>query len=171
MCKNTCELDIVLSRTVHILSTNALIKLTMPWTTGPLVLIFLVELIIMQYYHITIIIRKSLSQYYFRQGSNIKLHHHNITISESHSILINFADFIKTRIPVKIPNITAFSNITFATILTNIFGKQKYFCSHTFINLDRKKLQNVFLTEREKSTGTKTTKLSMVEEPIDDSYQ
>ena len=33
--KNTCELDIVLTRTVNILSTNKLIKLTMLWTTGP----------------------------------------------------------------------------------------------------------------------------------------
>ena len=33
--KNTCELDIVLSRTINILTTNKLIKLTMLWTTGP----------------------------------------------------------------------------------------------------------------------------------------
>ena len=33
--KNTCELDIVLTRTVNILTTNKLIKLTMLWTTGP----------------------------------------------------------------------------------------------------------------------------------------
>ena len=33
--KNTCELDIVLTRTVHILTTNKLVKLTMLWTTGP----------------------------------------------------------------------------------------------------------------------------------------
>ena len=32
--KNTCELDIVLTRTVNILTTNELIKLTMLWTTG-----------------------------------------------------------------------------------------------------------------------------------------
>ena len=33
--KNTCELDIVLTRTVNILTTNKLVKLKMLWTTGP----------------------------------------------------------------------------------------------------------------------------------------
>ena len=33
--KNTCELDIVLTRTVNILTTNDLVKLMMLWTTGP----------------------------------------------------------------------------------------------------------------------------------------
>ena len=33
--KNTCELNIVLTRTVNILTTNKLVKLTMLWTTGP----------------------------------------------------------------------------------------------------------------------------------------
>ena len=33
--KNTCELDIVLTKTVKILTINELIKLTMLWTTGP----------------------------------------------------------------------------------------------------------------------------------------
>ena len=33
--KNTCELDIVLTRIVNILATHELIKLTMPCTTGP----------------------------------------------------------------------------------------------------------------------------------------
>ena len=33
--KNTCELDIVLTRTVNSLTTKALVKLTMLWTTGP----------------------------------------------------------------------------------------------------------------------------------------
>ena len=32
--KNTCELDIVLTRTVKILTTNKLVKLTMLWRTG-----------------------------------------------------------------------------------------------------------------------------------------
>ena len=32
--KNTCELDIVLTRTVNILTTNELVKLTMLWTTA-----------------------------------------------------------------------------------------------------------------------------------------
>ena len=33
--QNTCELDIVLTRAVNILTTNELIKLTMLWTSGP----------------------------------------------------------------------------------------------------------------------------------------
>ena len=33
--KNTCELDILLTRTVNILTTNELIKLTQLWTSGP----------------------------------------------------------------------------------------------------------------------------------------
>ena len=33
--KNTSELDIALARTVNILPTNELVKLTMLWTTGP----------------------------------------------------------------------------------------------------------------------------------------
>ena len=33
--KNTCELDIILTRTVNILTTNKLVTLTMLWTTGP----------------------------------------------------------------------------------------------------------------------------------------
>ena len=33
--KNTCELDIDLTRLVNILTTNELVKLTMLWTTGP----------------------------------------------------------------------------------------------------------------------------------------
>ena len=33
--KNTCELDIVLTRTVNILTSNELVKLTMLWTIGP----------------------------------------------------------------------------------------------------------------------------------------
>ena len=33
--KNTCELDILLTRAVNILTTNELVKLTMLWTTGP----------------------------------------------------------------------------------------------------------------------------------------
>ena len=35
LSKNTCELDIVLIRAVKILTTNALVKLKMLWTTGP----------------------------------------------------------------------------------------------------------------------------------------
>ena len=37
--QNTCELDIVLTRTVNILTTNELVKLTMLWTTGPWLLV------------------------------------------------------------------------------------------------------------------------------------
>ena len=33
--KTTCDLDIVLTGTVNILTTNELVKLTMLWTTGP----------------------------------------------------------------------------------------------------------------------------------------
>ena len=33
--KNTCEFGIVLTRTVNILTTNELLKLTTLWTTGP----------------------------------------------------------------------------------------------------------------------------------------
>ena len=33
--KNTCDLDIVVTRTANILTTNELVKLTMLWTTGP----------------------------------------------------------------------------------------------------------------------------------------
>ena len=33
--KNTCELDIVLTRKFNILTPNELVKLTMLWTTGP----------------------------------------------------------------------------------------------------------------------------------------
>ena len=33
--KNACELDILLTRTVNILTTNELVKLTMLWTTLP----------------------------------------------------------------------------------------------------------------------------------------
>ena len=33
--KNTYAIDIVLTRTVNILATNELVKLTMLWTTGP----------------------------------------------------------------------------------------------------------------------------------------
>ena len=35
LSKHTCELDIVLTRTSNILTTNELVKLTMLWTTGP----------------------------------------------------------------------------------------------------------------------------------------
>ena len=56
---------------------------------------------------------------------------------------MNFAGFIKTILPVKIPNITALSNISFATILTNIFcTTEAPFLFSYFVNLDKKELQN-----------------------------
>ena len=68
------------------------------------------------------------------------MHHDSdtITISKSHSILMNFFDFIKTGLPVNIPCIIAISNISFATILAYIFGKQKSFFCSWFFNLDKK---------------------------------
>ena len=41
--KSTCELDIVLTRTVNILTTYELVKLRMLWTTGPWLLYFLTQ--------------------------------------------------------------------------------------------------------------------------------
>ena len=68
------------------------------------------------------------------------MHHDTITISKSHGVLMNFVYYIKTRLPVKIPNITALSNFSFATILTNIVVKQKSFLFSYFVNLDKKRL-------------------------------
>ena len=48
------------------------------------------------------------------------MHHDTISIP----IQMNFVDFKKTGLPVKIPNITALSKLSFATILTNSFAKQ-----------------------------------------------
>ena len=84
---------------------------------------FIICLIIRADYHAKLWLSQSLSEislswYYHNQGSNIRMHHDTITISKSHSMLMNFVDFIKTWIPVKIPNITALSNISFPTILT-----------------------------------------------------
>ena len=39
--KNTCEFDIVLTRTVNILTTNELVKVTMLWTTGPWMILWI----------------------------------------------------------------------------------------------------------------------------------
>ena len=69
---------------------------------------------------------------------SITVHHNTITILKSHNILMNFVVFYETGLPVKIPNITALSNINFATIL-NIFAKQKSFCFSYFVNLDKNK--------------------------------
>ena len=65
------------------------------------------------------------------------MHHDTITISKSHSILMNFVDFIKTGLPVKKPDITALSNIRLATILTNTIAKEKSFLFSNFVNLDK----------------------------------
>ena len=66
---------------------------------------------------------------------------------------MNFVDFIKPRLPVKIPTITALSNISFAIILTYIFAKQKSFLFSYFVNLDKKASEWYY---RRKYTGTKT---------------
>ena len=53
--KNACELDIVLTRTFNILTTNELVKLTMLWTTGPwflLTFFFGEYLVSTNYWHI-----------------------------------------------------------------------------------------------------------------------
>ena len=57
---------------------------------------------------------------------------------------MNFLDFIKKKkLPVKLSNITAISNISFATILTNIFCKTDiFFVLILYVNLDKKNLQN-----------------------------
>ena len=53
---------------------------------------------------------------------------------------MSFVDFIKNRLPVKIPDIKALSNISFAIIWTNIFAKQKScFLLSNYVNLDKKK--------------------------------
>ena len=57
--KNNCELDIVLTRTVHILITNELVKLTMLWTTEPLSLLFFPK-------HSGV---KEKGEYYYEEGS------------------------------------------------------------------------------------------------------
>ena len=64
---------------------------------------------------------------------------HHDTIRNSNQM--NVVDFIKTVPPVKIPNITALSNISFGIILTNTFAKQKSFLFSNFVNLDKQKLQ------------------------------
>ena len=51
---------------------------------------------------------------------------------------MDFIDFIKTWLPVKIPNITALSKFIFTTILTNTFAKQKSFLFSNLVNLDKK---------------------------------
>ena len=69
----------------------------------------------------------------------------------------------------KIPNITALSNISFATILTNIFAKYKTFLFSCFVNLDNKKLQYC-ITEGENVQEPKLSKLSTFEGTVSDSY-
>ena len=93
----------------------------------------------------------------------ITMHHNTITISKPHSILMNFVDFIKTGLPVKIPNITALLNSSFCQHFNKHFCKVEVYFVLIFVNLDRKKPQNG-ITERENQ------KLSTVEETTGDSY-
>ena len=86
------------------------------------------------------------------------MHHDTFTVSKSHSILIYFVDY-KTRLPVKIPKITVLSNISFATILTNIFTKQKFILFVLILSEFRQKKKNKaseWYYRRRKCTGTKT---------------
>ena len=64
---------------------------------------------------------------------------------------MNFVDFIKMRLP----NITALSNISFAIILTHIFAKQKFFVFSYFINFDQR-FRMVLLKEKMYSKNYKT---------------
>ena len=89
-------------------------------------------------YHDIMTIRETQSQYHYYQGSNILIHQDTIAISKSHNILMNFIDFIKTELPVKISNISALSNISLAIITSNIFAKQKTFLCSYIVNLDKK---------------------------------
>ena len=66
--------------------------------------------------HNTITIRETRITILSIQGSNIM-------ILSAFPNQINFIGFIKTGLPVKTPNITALSIISFAIILTNIFCK------------------------------------------------
>ena len=87
-----------------------------------------------------------LSQYYHYQRNP---YHDTITIKALVSGCIkilsafpnqmNLDDFIKTGLPVKIPNVAVLSSISFAIILTNILAKQKFFLFSYFVNLDKKK--------------------------------
>ena len=84
-------------------------------------------------------------------------HQDTITISKSHSILMNFIDFIKTGLPVKLPNMTVLSVISSATILTNIFAKQSPFCSYTLLILKRTKIKKQKNKKQKKQTKKHTT--------------
>ena len=70
-----------------------------------------------------------------------------IMILSSFPNKINFVDFIKTGLPVKMPSITALQSICFAINLTNIFAQQKSFLISYFVNLD-KMLQNGIMQEK-----------------------
>ena len=96
------------------------------------------------------------------------MQHDTIIISKSHSILMNFFDFIKNRLLVKIPNITDLSNISFGTILTNIFAKQKSFLFSYCVNYDKKASEWYYLiTGGENLQGQK---LLIADETIIDCY-
>ena len=78
---------------------------------------------------------------------------------------MNFVDFIKPGLPVKI---TALSNNNFAIILTNIFAKQKSFLFSCFVKID-KKLQNGIM-EGKNVLEQKLSKPSIAEETFGDRY-
>ena len=78
-----------------------------------------------------------------------------ITILSAFPNQMNFIDFIKIGLPVKIPSITALWNISFAIILTNIFASRSFLFSY-FVNLDRKASEWYY--RRRKYTGSKTVK-------------
>ena len=88
------------------------------------------------------------------------MHHNTITISKPHSILMNFLDFIKTGLPVKIPN----NYCPLKCQLCHYFNK--HFCkTEVFFVL----VQNGF-TEEENHQRPKLSKLSIVKEIIGVSY-
>ena len=88
---------------------------------------------------------------------------------------MNFVDFIKMGLPLKIPNNTAHSYISFAIIL-NIFAKQKSFLFAYFVDLD-KKLKNGIIegenlqVQNISKLSILGSELSILEETIIGSYQ
>ena len=71
-----------------------------------------------------------------------------------------FFDGVKTGIAaVKISNINSLSNISFATIIINIFKSRIPFCSHTCWFRQKKKSFRMAITERENLQGQNLSKL------------
>ena len=93
---------------------------------------------------------------------------HHDTITKSHSILMNYINFIKTRLPVKIATITALSNISIASFNTFLQSRST-FSSHTLLVLT-KELHNG-ITEGKKATGTKLLKLLIAAGTVSNSYR